>query len=194
MAKSGMGQQGRAAAMLLAQTVRGGAGVGVVVPFDPGFGLRSRSDPASDGGGETGASVSSASPGGASASVAEAAGDVVGVDVVAGPRPVLGVDVADERAVAVGAASGPVLDEDGDPLPLGVSAAAASAWRRTVIEAALRREREELLALRVRVRDLEAEVAWLRGRLDDAREEGARAERAVVVRTMNGRLPSILAG
>ena len=52
----------------------------------------------------------------------------------------------------------------------------------------------ELVSLRVRVRELEAEVNYLNRSRQLAVENGRRIERAAAARTMNGRLPSILTG
>ena len=91
--------------------------------------------------------------------VAEAAG-VVG--------PALGGDVAVEAPVEPSGA----VDEDGERLPLGVSVAAAAAWRRVVVDAEREREREraELVAL----------DAWLREQVDAGWGRRARAKRPAV--------------
>ena len=82
--------------------------------------------------------------------------------------------------------------DGGERLPIGVSAAAAPGWRRIVRELERARQRAELDTLRARNGELEAENAWLRGRLEAAHESGRAAERARTARTMGGRLPSIL--
>lgn len=74
--------------------------------------------------------------------------------------------------------------------------APAPARRDPWLAAALARTRYHAMAevrrLRERVRELDAENAWLRGQLDAAREAGRRDERARTARTHGGRLPSIL--
>ena len=56
----------------------------------------------------------------------------------------------------------------------------------------LEADRSEMVALRERVSDLEFENERLRRKIDQAREDGRRDEREVAVRTMGGRLVSIL--
>ena len=81
-----------------------------------------------------------------------------------------------------------------DTPPIGVPAIAAV--RLASDRAAERRdaERAELVALRERVTDLEAEVAHLHRQIERAREAGRRDERNVKARTMGGQVLSIFVG
>ena len=82
----------------------------------------------------------------------------------------------------------------GEPLPPGVSALPAAAWRAIVADLARAATEREVERLREKVAELEHENRRLAAAIEAARAEGERAERERTVRTMGHRLPSILTG
>ena len=110
----------------------------------------------------------------------------------AGPAPYLPLEPgrpAPPPSVEPAAASEPV-----EPLPIGVSALPAAAWRAIVADLARAAMVRELEQLRERCAALEHENRRLAAAVEAARAEGERVERERTVRTMGHRLPSILTG
>ena len=102
----------------------------------------------------------------------------------------------DIRLVIDNPVAAPCPDPDPDPgFPLGVPAIAAASQAAAVDDARRAAERAELLALRVRVAELEADIEHLRRdterRIAAAVEKVERRQTADDARTMRGRVPSI---